>query len=468
MKDYLFSLIKKRQYTLFILDILVLSLAVFLSYGVRVYLNAKNPTFHMVLSRFSPWQIIVILSHLLTLYLLDQYNLKRLENRIRSSIMVVLSVWLAGLIISSALFFFPKYIFGRQVLLIHLLVVSICMVLWRLLFSSMVLHKRGAKRLAVVGDVQIVSSFIEEMAHIRNSGFEITSLYVSNRQPNGAFALPLSLARCENVLDLLKLDDFDALAFDSTCSAFTDDEIRLILQLKYRNKMVYDLPKLFKNLTGKIPLSYIDGRWLLASDGLQGELSAPYVRAKRVFDIFLSALLLLITLPLFAVIAVVLKIDSRGSVFFVQERLGIGKKPFKCIKFRTMVQNAEAKSGPVWSKGKDPRITRVGRFLRKSRLDELPQFWNILKGDMSFVGPRPIREHFASKLGGKIPFYDLRFSVKPGLSGWAQVNYGYAGSEEGQLEKFQYELFYIQNMSLFMDLLIVIKTFQNVFKGTGV
>ena len=132
-----------------------------------------------------------------------------------------------------------------------------------------------------------------------------------------------------------------------------------------------------------------------------------------------------------------------------------------------MVQNAEAKSGPVWSKEKDPRITRVGRFLRKSRLDELPQFWNILKGDMSFVGPRPIRQHFADMLAEKIPFYGFRFSVKPGLSGWAQVNYDYGGSEEGQMEKFQYELFYIQNISFFLDLIVVIKTVQKIFRGGG-
>jgi lipopolysaccharide/colanic/teichoic acid biosynthesis glycosyltransferase len=132
-----------------------------------------------------------------------------------------------------------------------------------------------------------------------------------------------------------------------------------------------------------------------------------------------------------------------------------------------MIENAESESGPIWSRENDPRITRVGRLLRKGRLDELPQLWNILKGDMSFVGPRPIREHFANQLAGQIPFYGLRFSVKPGLTGWAQVNYDYAGSEEGQMEKFQYELFYIQNMSLFLDLLALFKTVHKVFAGEG-
>jgi len=380
---------------------------------------------------------------------------------------VVLSVWLAGFIISGVFFFVPKYVFGRQVLLIHLLVVSVCMVSWRLLFSRIVLQNKGAKRLAVIGGGRIVSSFVEAMAQMDNSGFQITSVYVSNKLFDDACALPVSPIRYENVLTLMELDNFDALAFDSTCSSFTDDEIRLILQVKYQDKTVYDLPKLYENLTGKVPLPYIDGRWLLASEGLQGELSVPYVKAKRVFDIILASLLLLITLPLFAMIAIIIKMDGKGNVFFVQERLGIGKKSFKCVKFRTMIQNAEAKSGPIWSGERDPRITRVGKLLRKSRLDELPQFWNILKGDMSFVGPRPIRKHFADKLAEMIPFYGLRFSVKPGLSGWAQVNYDYAGSEEGQLEKFQYELFYIQNMSFFMDLLVVIKTIQNVFRGSG-
>ena len=130
--------------------------------------------------------------------------------------------------------------------------------------------------------------------------------------------------------------------------------------------------------------------------------------------------------------------------------------------------DAEKKCGPVWSSDNDPRITWVGRILRKARLDELPQFWNILKGDMSFVGPRPIRDHFAGQLEKIIPFYGIRFSVKPGLSGWAQVHHDYGGSEEGQLEKFQYELFYIQNMSLFLDLLTIVRTLRIVFRAKGI
>jgi len=467
MKQYLLSYTKKRQYVLILGDILVLALSVFISYVLRVYLTYKNPSMTEVLSRLSPWLSLVVLAHLFSLYLFNQYNLNRLVNRFRSSVMVVLSVWSAGLMISGVFFFLPKYVFGRQVLLIHLLVVSVFMVLWRLLFAEILIRWARPKGLAVVGDGQIISSFIEELSRIPNSGFRVNGVCISNSASAGTCPLPGSLTKHASVLDLLKSNDFDVLAFDSTNGFFSDGEIRRILQVKYRGKAVYDLCTLYKNVTGKVPLTYIDGRWLLNSDGLQGEANLPYVRAKRIFDVVLSGLLLVLGSPVFVIIAVGIRLDSKGRIFFVQERLGIQRRPFKCVKFRTMVEDAETKSGPIWSTENDPRITRVGRLLRKSRLDELPQLWNILKGDMSFVGPRPIREHFANKLAETIPFYGLRFSVKPGLSGWAQVNHDYAGSEEGQLEKFQYELFYIQNMSLFLDLLTMFKTVQMVFLGKG-
>ena len=421
----------------------------------------------LVLSRLSPWLLLVVFAHLFSLYLFNQYDLSRLINRFRSSVMVVLSVWLAGLVISGGFFFLPKYVFGRKVLLIHLAVVSVFMVLWRLFFADVLTRRGRAKRLAVVGDGQIISSFIEDLSRIPNNGFNVNSVCISNGRATATCSLPAVLTRHASVLDLLELNDFDVLAFDSTNGFFSDGEIRRILQVKYRGKAVYDLSTLYKNITGKVPLTYIDGRWLLNSNGLQGEANLPYVRAKRVFDVLLSSLLLVLSLPLFVILAVAIRLDSKGRAFFVQERLGILRRPFKCVKFRTMVEDAESESGPIWSGDNDPRITPVGRLLRKIRLDELPQLWNILKGDMSFVGPRPIREHFARKLAETIPFYGLRFAVKPGLSGWAQVNHGYAGSEEGQLEKFQYELFYIQNMSLFLDLLTVFKTVQKVFLREG-
>jgi exopolysaccharide biosynthesis polyprenyl glycosylphosphotransferase len=448
-------------------DVLIIAISIFISYSIRVYLNQKNPSLTAVFSKFDIRQIFVLLSHLFTLYLLNQYNLNRLLNPIRSSVMLITSVFMAGLIISGILFFFPKYVFGRQVLIIHLVVVSFFIVLWRRFFTEIIIRNSRPRRLAVIGDGEITSSFIEEMTAIPNSGFEISDVCLVGNNFSDSCVIPDGLKKHGRIKELIESEAFDVLAFDSTSGSFTDEEIRKVFQLRYRGKAVYDLPTLYRNITGKVPLTYIDGRWLLSSDGFQGETSKPYARAKRIFDVLLSSLLLILTAPVFLIISALIRLDSKGGIFFYQERLGFQRKPFGCIKFRTMIEDAEKASGPVWTQTNDPRVTRVGKWLRKSRLDELPQLWNVLKGEMSFVGPRPIRQHFANQLSEKIPYYGIRFDVKPGLTGWAQVNYDYAGSELGQLEKFQFELFYIQHMSFFIDILTVIRTIKQILKGGG-
>jgi exopolysaccharide biosynthesis polyprenyl glycosylphosphotransferase len=188
---------------------------------------------------------------------------------------------------------------------------------------------------------------------------------------------------------------------------------------------------------------------------------------KDISDKFIAFSGLVLSAPLMLLCALAIGLSSRGPVFFKQERLGRNEKPFTLIKFRTMIDNAEKETGPKWAGEHDPRITSVGRFLRKTRLDELPQFFNVLKGDMSVVGPRPIRKHFADILAQDIPYYHLRFAVKPGITGWAQVCSDYAGSVEGQREKLGYDLHYIRNQSLFFDLLILLKTVKTVLLQKG-
>ncbi len=166
-------------------------------------------------------------------------------------------------------------------------------------------------------------------------------------------------------------------------------------------------------------------------------------------------------------VAVLIKLDSRGPVIFSQDRVGKSRKKYRVHKFRSMMDNAEKETGPVWAVDDDARVTRVGRVIRKLRIDELPQLWNVLKGEMSFVGPRPERNHFVKQLEEIIPFYGVRFSVKPGVTGWAQVCYGYGASVEDAVEKLNYELFYIKNMSIYMDLMIVLKTVKTVLFGKG-
>ena len=469
MRHYFLNSYKKQQYVFAMVDVVVISVAIFISYCLRIYLNTGSVSLERVLIKIKLGHAFIIPVHMLTLYVLNLYSLKKMGSPIRMAVKIVISVIVAAMIISGCLFFFPKYVFGRQVLLYHTLVLSLLLVFCRLVFFKILGSFQKEKRVALVCSSKVAAIFIAELSKSELSGFKIS--HILNRDNQNELeveSLPQKdMVFCSSLADLLEDNQFDILGFDSSNTYFSNKEIQLILETRQKSKEVYDIPNLYQNLTGKVPLGYIDGRWLLSRDDLQGVVSRSYLQFKRVFDVIVSLLLIILCFPVFVIISIAIKIESKGKVIFSQERLGVNRQPFICYKFRTMVENAEETSGPVWADSKDSRVTKLGRFLRKSRLDELPQLWNILKGNISFVGPRPIRKYFADKLSKKIPFYELRFSIQPGLSGWAQVRYGYAGSEDGQLEKFQYELFYIQNMSLLLDIIIVFKTMQSIFKGEG-
>ncbi len=221
----------------------------------------------------------------------------------------------------------------------------------------------------------------------------------------------------------------------------------------------------YEMLTGKFLVSSINPTWLIFSNGFRKSRVRNVL--KRIEDILSSLILMTFFLPVILVAALLIKCESKGPIFFCQERLGLKHKPYTLYKFRSMVENAEALSGPVWASKEDRRITRVGSFIRKWRVDELPQLFNVLKGDMSLVGPRPEREYFVKDLEVKIPYYEERFIVRPGVTGWAQVRYEYGDSVEDAMEKLNYDLFYIKNMSIFMDIVIVFRTIRTVLFGVG-
>jgi len=464
MKQYLLNPGNRYKYLLVACDTVIVAAVILISYTIRVHLNTSHFDFDRVIKRLDFWHLMIIPLHLFTLYVFDMYNLNRLVSPVRSSIILVISVFSAGGLLSGVLFFIPRYVFGRQVLIIHLIVLSLVLVLWRLSLLKL-LKFSGKKKLALICSHPVATKFMEKLSQIQFSGVEVS--LVCAPDSNNESYYDAGVEKYSSLSELLHHSNFDILGYDSSGSNFSNEEIRLILETRQKGKGVYDLSSLYINLTGKIPLDFIDGRWMMNRQGLQGMISKPYIQLKRFLDIMLSLILIIFLSPIFLLTALIVKLESQGKMIFSQERLGRNRKPFLCYKFRTMVEDAEQKSGPVWAEGDDPRITKVGRVLRKTRLDELPQLWNILKGDISFVGPRPIRKHFADILSKKIPFYELRFSVQPGLSGWAQVKHDYAGSEDGQLEKFEYELFYIQNMSLFLDIITIIKTVQSFLNLEG-
>jgi sugar transferase (PEP-CTERM system associated) len=264
-----------------------------------------------------------------------------------------------------------------------------------------------------------------------------------------------------NIVDELQ-PDLVLVSLRDMRGAFPADDL---LQCRLRGIRVEDWPSFYEKQTGRVLVTGLRPSWLIFSDGFVKTRMTQNV--KRALDVLLALIGLPLAAPLMAVVAAAIKLDSRGPVLYRQERVGQGGRIFVLNKFRSMRSDAERQSGAVWAVSDDPRVTRVGRILRKTRLDELPQLINVLVGDMSFIGPRPERPEFIQMLQRKVPLYMERLSVKPGITGWAQVRLHYGASVEDALEKLQYDLYYIKNLSLFLDLVILVSTVQVVLFGRG-
>ena len=238
-----------------------------------------------------------------------------------------------------------------------------------------------------------------------------------------------------------------------------------LLRIKTTGVHVNDFSSFIERETGRVDLDSVNPSWLIFSDGFSSGRAISSV-AKRLFDVFVSALLLTLTAPLIAVFAVLVKLDTKGPAFFRQTRVGLFGQDFDVIKLRSMRTDAEA-NGAQWATKDDPRVTRLGKFIRKVRIDELPQTWSVLKGEMSFVGPRPERPEFVAELEEQMPFYAERHMVKPGITGWAQINYPYGASVEDSRHKLEYDLYYAKNYTPFLDLLILLQTLRVVLWHEG-
>ncbi len=241
--------------------------------------------------------------------------------------------------------------------------------------------------------------------------------------------------------------------------------LRALLECRLKGVRVTDLARFFERVHGKVPIELLKVSWLIYGDGYrQGWLRSA---VKRTFDVIVAAILLILALPGMALTALLIAMETSGPIIYRQTRVGHGGRNFTVLKFRSMAADAEQGSGPSWATSNDARITRVGRLMRRTRIDELPQLINVLKGDMSFVGPRPERPEFVEMLSQQIPFYAVRHSVKPGITGWAQVRYSYGANVEQAVRKLEYDLYYVKNHTLVLDLLILLETVRVVLLGEG-
>ncbi len=238
-----------------------------------------------------------------------------------------------------------------------------------------------------------------------------------------------------------------------------------VLMCKLNGIDIVDLPSFFERETGYVQLQSLNPSWMIFSDGFNRGSFRDV--SKRLFDLAVSGMLFVVSLPIMVVTAVLIKLDNPGPVLYRQERVGLGGATFYVLKFRSMRVDAEKDGKPRWASANDNRVTRVGRILRKLRIDELPQIFNVLKGEMSFVGPRPERPFFVDQLVEQVPYFVYRHNVKPGITGWAQIRYPYGDSVESAIEKLQYDLYYVKNHSFFLDLVILFQTFQVILFGKG-
>lgn len=364
-------------------------------------------------------------------------------------------------------FMTPPYSLPRHVIGFFGAIFSLLLLGWRWLYGVVFTAPAFQRRLVIVGagwaGQTIVRLIRENLApYVTIAGFVDDDPVQRNGQVEG---LPV-LGNSDNLDRLVA----EAGATDLVLAITHDlrgDLLKAVIGCYERGVRVLSMQSLYEQLAQRVPVEHAGNNWFVVLPVEENGGYRLYNAVKRLTDVGVAALGLLLFAPLLPMLALLIKFDSPGSVFYTQQRLGRAGRSFRLVKLRSMTANAEPDGQPRWAEPQDRRVTRVGRFLRQSRLDETPQLLNVLKGEMSLIGPRPERPEFIARLEEEIPFYRTRLAVRPGLAGWAQVNYPYANSVADSLVKLQYDLYYIKHQSLYLDLIILLKTIGVVLTMRG-
>jgi sugar transferase (PEP-CTERM system associated) len=411
---------------------------------------------------------IFVAISLFSSYLMEVYSLERKSGH-RELFINTLQAGAAEFFFLSVVYYLdPSVMLGRGVLVLAIILFLLYQFLSHALVGSVGYQTPFVQRVLILGTGELARD-IGELITTQTSCFSLAGFLQCGRDaegaPPGASALVSPVVRMES--DLLSTARKHRAGVIVVALAERRGVLPLqeMMQCKLNGIEVLDTPSFYETVQGKLMLEQITPSWIIFSTGFRR--TALVNVYKRCIDIALSVTGLLLSAPLFPFIALAIKLDSAGPIFFKQVRVGSGEKNFLLYKFRSMAQDAEQKSGAVWAVKNDARVTRIGRFLRNSRIDEIPQLFNVLKGDMSFIGPRPERPEFVSKLKKDIYYYSKRHTIKPGVTGWAQVRYPYGATTEDAVEKLRYDLYYIKNLSLFLDSQIIFETVKVVLFGRG-
>jgi sugar transferase (PEP-CTERM system associated) len=400
---------------------------------------------------------ITVLTLLLSYYF-DLYEPQRMSERweIYFRLLLVLSV--LSFILAGLVYFIADTYIGPQVFTVGISILAVVLVLWRRAYEWMIGLSLFRERVYVLGNGARARFIVETLRSRRDAGMEVVD-GLDQDSPTGQlehFAADLRAfrkpkARIDRVI----------VAMEDRRGAMP---VRELLDLRLNGVVVEDASALMERLSGKLPLDGLNPSTLIFTHGFNVKASQQIVR--RLVSITVSAVGLAICLPFIPFIILAVRLSSPGPIFFHQTRVGLRGRHFSVIKFRTMRQDAEA-AGAVWATKNDPRVTPLGRFMRKTRLDEIPQLWNVLRGEMGFVGPRPERPEFVQWLSSEIPFYELRHMIRPGITGWAQVRYQYGASLEETKRKLEYDLYYVKHLSVGLDLLIMFETIKTIILRRG-
>jgi len=457
--------IRRQQVLLFAVDVGLLLLSLMLAFVMARF--AKFNAF-FVLDRFTLGTAIYFTVHVVVFFVGQLYDVENRHEEMRSILYIGALVTVANLFIFMMFYFLPEYRIARRVMAIQAPLAVVLIFMWRRVYLLVMRRLLPPRRVVVVGGGETAESLIEELRAVCAPEYEFVGIVGDAGAEKREVPVLGSTGELSTVVSRERID---TILFTPGYPSFQNggdgDMVRSLLELKARGVRISEMATFYKKLTGKVPVRYIEDQWLLFSQDFAGIARADAKNLKRLMDIFVSIVGLVVLFPVIVVLVLLVKCTSRGPVLYRQERFGLDKKPYALLKFRTMRVDAEKEGQPVWASANDSRVTPVGRVMRRLRLDEIPQFINVLRGEMSVIGPRPERPYFVERLERAVPYYSLRFAAKPGLTGWAQVNYHYGATVEDAHTKLQYDLYYIQEMSPLLDLVILLKTFQTLLFRPG-
>jgi sugar transferase (PEP-CTERM system associated) len=441
----------------------------FLGEGILIFFAISSIYFHLESSHSESVDIALLISKAMLatvtfqfcLYLFDLYDLS-FPQALADTITRILRSFGIGCIFLAGLYFtFPALMISTKVFWLGCLVIGATIGLWRFFYTVILERQLFTQPVVLLGSGMIAEKIASEIDKKKDSGYRIVAR-LDNESGKGG-ENPSSNPNTGN-LSRICLDNKVEKIVVTLDNKRGKMPIEDLMACKLHGLKIVTGIEFYEGLAGKVMVEKVNPSWIIFSEGFKvGRFTCL---TKRLIDIAISFTGLLLSLPISLVTALVIKLESPGPVFYLQERVGEKGRSFKVIKFRSMRADAE-KDGAVWAHQNDTRVTRFGRFIRQVRIDEIPQMWNVLKGEMSFVGPRPERPIFVKQLATNLPYYSLRHNVKPGITGWAQICYPYGASEEDALRKLEYDLYYIKNLTLRMDLGIIFMTAKTILLQRG-